>query len=888
MKTKLPDNQGLCCLFLSGFRPGRLLIVIAILFLTSDLFSQSCNYAYRKRIRIDYGKVAGGANLANYPLLINIAADPNLVWVGSAATGHIQSANGWDTYFTAADGVTPLDQQIESYAQATGAFITWVRVPVVYFSAYTYIYMYYGGSAAAPNPSVNTVWDANYKAVFHLTGGSLADATATLPSNNGTNSGSTTNAATIIGSGISFPAASTTKYAQMGLNGCNGGSGNGSVELWAYSTAFTASTYYFGQTTLPAYADRIQIYIGATSGANGILYLGMGSNHNLNTNVATINPNKWYHIVLTWATTGAGVGNYTIYVNGVSAATGVYAAFSAINTYGDLGNDGDPAQRTEQMTGSVDELRVSTTTRTAGWVTTCYNNENSPSTFYTIYPEGPRWIGTTDVNWTTATNWSPAVVPGAGADIVVSNGTHQLTNLGANRNISALWIQPSATVNMTTNKLFIDTFEVTNCGTLTATLASTGLITFDSKISQYISGSGTNTLSSLTINNTAAANQLTLLNVVTVNDALTMTLGNIYTTTADILALTTTATSTSGSASSFVSGPMSKNGTANFSFPVGKGTTWARLDLSGITLSSNFRVEYFNVSYVPVTPVAATITNVSALEYWELDQLSGLANAIVTLHWENAGNSGINNCGSLSMASWTGVTWIEQAATAAGSCAGAGAGSVTTNIAALTATFNEPFTFASKAWGVNPLPVELLNFNAVPDNDYVNVTWTTASETNNSLFTVERTADGIAFTSVGTKPGAGTSSSQHNYQLYDHAPLPNTSYYRLKQTDMNGHSTTFNLVPVTFGGSNLFNLIVFPNPADRGEAAVSLTAPENTQVLVVVFDAEGRETYSKVIITSSSGPNLIALDTENRLSPGLYIVSASSDNSIVKKKLIVK
>jgi len=50
----------------------------------------------------------------------------------------------------------------------------------------------------------------------------------------------------------------------------------------------------------------------------------------------------------------------------------------------------------------------------------------------------------------------------------------------------------------------------------------------------------------------------------------------------------------------------------------------------------------------------------------------------------------------------------------------------------------------------------------------------------------------------------------------------------------------------------------------------------------------GRETYSKVLIPSLEGENIFAIDLENRLSPGIYLVVATSKKDTYRKKLIVR
>jgi alpha-tubulin suppressor-like RCC1 family protein len=188
------------------------------------------------------------------------------------------------------------------------------------------------------------------------------------------------------------------------------------------------------------------------------------------------------------------------------------------------------------------------------------------------------------------------------------------------------------------------------------------------------------------------------------------------------------------------------------------------------------------------------------------------------------------------------------------------------------------------------LPIELLNFKAKPANRSVSLEWSTASETNNDHFTIERSEGGINFEEVTSIKGAGTSTRTINYQTTDAEPLYGISYYRLKQTDYDGKFTYSNLAPVSFAtmpGESELN--IYPNPSSSGQQMqLCLTAPENKQILVVVYDIMGKEYFSKVVITQRSGENILALDVSEKLASGVYYVSAATDNKVFRKKLVIQ
>lgn len=112
------------------------------------------------------------------------------------------------------------------------------------------------------------------------------------------------------------------------------------------------------------------------------------------------------------------------------------------------------------------------------------------------------------------------------------------------------------------------------------------------------------------------------------------------------------------------------------------------------------------------------------------------------------------------------------------------------------------------------LPIELTDFTAKPNGAVVGLAWVTATETNNHYFTIERSRDGEEFEEVIEVAGAGTSLNELHYQSTDANPIEGLSYYRLRQTDFDGHSTLSNLVAVEFTKPSQF--VPWPNPIAPG------------------------------------------------------------------------
>lgn len=89
------------------------------------------------------------------------------------------------------------------------------------------------------------------------------------------------------------------------------------------------------------------------------------------------------------------------------------------------------------------------------------------------------------------------------------------------------------------------------------------------------------------------------------------------------------------------------------------------------------------------------------------------------------------------------------------------------------------------------LPIELTGFSAKMENaTTVKINWTTVSEQNNDFFTLERMDTVDDYCDLTILNAAGNSEIESNYEYTDiHPPFNQIIYYRLKQTDYDGHTS---------------------------------------------------------------------------------------------------
>ncbi|MBI4946168.1 MAG: T9SS type A sorting domain-containing protein [Bacteroidetes bacterium] len=171
-----------------------------------------------------------------------------------------------------------------------------------------------------------------------------------------------------------------------------------------------------------------------------------------------------------------------------------------------------------------------------------------------------------------------------------------------------------------------------------------------------------------------------------------------------------------------------------------------------------------------------------------------------------------------------------------------------------------------------PLGVEWMSFTASCNEGKAKLNWSTASETNNDYFAIERSADGVNYETIGTVKGAGNSSMTTDYTFTDADPVDGISYYRIRQTDYNGNSTVSKIVSYN---KNVCGVSVYPNPFDK---TLYVSSPTTVNALFRIVNVLGQEVYSQHIFLPGDGTSL-AIDLP-LLASGMYIVRISDTDNL--------
>jgi hypothetical protein len=159
-------------------------------------------------------------------------------------------------------------------------------------------------------------------------------------------------------------------------------------------------------------------------------------------------------------------------------------------------------------------------------------------------------------------------------------------------------------------------------------------------------------------------------------------------------------------------------------------------------------------------------------------------------------------------------------------------------------------SFRDPAEGV-VLPIELVGFYGINNDNENSIYWTTASEQNNDYFTLEHSVNGVEFYKTAIVKGAGNSSGMLNYSYMHLEPPCCLNYYRLKQTDYDGKYTYSKQIAVASENNNIIEN-VYVN--EQNKILVDLFSETRKNISIRIISVSGAIIYGscqKLIFNNS-------------------------------------
>ncbi len=184
------------------------------------------------------------------------------------------------------------------------------------------------------------------------------------------------------------------------------------------------------------------------------------------------------------------------------------------------------------------------------------------------------------------------------------------------------------------------------------------------------------------------------------------------------------------------------------------------------------------------------------------------------------------------------------------------------------------------------VPVELMSFTASVNKSDITLAWTTATETNNSGFAVERKTQNSDWQQIGFVKGKGTTTQSSSYNFTDGNVASAKYSYRLKQIDFDGSTKYSKTVEVEVNTISQFSLAQnYPNPFNP-TTVISFTIPKESNVKLSVFNVLGEKVATLINEVKNSGTYKINFNGSN-LASGIYVYRLEAGGFTSSKKMLL-
>jgi hypothetical protein len=367
-------------------------ITLVFLFVSDLTAHADCWYntswSHRIKIRVVRSRVRGSH--VDFPAYFNLN---NL-----SATNFFSRvrANGGDIRITRSDGKTELAREI--VAINTGTSTGEIHFKIPFLSGGEEFYIYYGNPIATDYAVTATygaqnVWTNSYLAVWHLNndpaGGASSIRDSTVNARHGTPQNGLSTADLIsgakVGSGMNFDGNNERIDIPSGLS--TNISGNSfSFCAWDRRDAAGVEDWIWGNTVDGPNSQHLHIGYRASN----VYALGFWSN-DLNTTATFTTTGVWRHWYATYDTT---INQQVVYFNGGFLQSRTSSGDLTGTKNYQIGSRSNSAAASYD--GIIDEIRFASVVRNANWIRTEFNNQNNPSSFWTVSAEdaqGTQWYG---------------------------------------------------------------------------------------------------------------------------------------------------------------------------------------------------------------------------------------------------------------------------------------------------------------------------------------------------------------------------------------------------------------------------------------------------------------------------------------------------------------
>jgi trimeric autotransporter adhesin len=186
-----------------------------------------------------------------------------------------------------------------------------------------------------------------------------------------------------------------------------------------------------------------------------------------------------------------------------------------------------------------------------------------------------------------------------------------------------------------------------------------------------------------------------------------------------------------------------------------------------------------------------------------------------------------------------------------------------------------------------PLNVTLLSFNGKLADDFANLSWTTSKEDASFHFDIQKSFDGVNYTTIGTVNSYSNNVSETNqYSFIDPVKVDGKAHYRIVMVSNDNKRKISRVIQLTKDVKD-FSFGTVINPFSN-ELQFEVFVPKNASIEAELIDQNGK-TVKKRSFYLSAGTNSLSIQDADILSQGIYTLRLHNSNgSIITKRVMKK
>lgn len=197
---------------------------------------------------------------------------------------------------------------------------------------------------------------------------------------------------------------------------------------------------------------------------------------------------------------------------------------------------------------------------------------------------------------------------------------------------------------------------------------------------------------------------------------------------------------------------------------------------------------------------------------------------------------------------------------------------------------------ASAAWANlgaagAPLPVNFANVKAYSKGTGVQLDWSNMTETDVLNYVVERSSNGVDFSTVANVMAKQNDGGKADYGFYDATPAA-VNYYRIKSLEGN-NTKKYSVVVKVDTKAVKADVVLYPNPVTGNTLSLQATALDKGQYTVRVMSVNGQQVYAKSM-THAGGAVTSSIELPSTVKPGMYTLQIAGGSTVINKSFIVR